>query len=74
MTPRTFASYSPRELQLRIEGYRRVDDRALYHVATLASWVLNAIGSRATQEKLIGDAGATVLPPLPPLPIGKDDD
>jgi len=74
MSPRTFASYSPRELQLRIEGYRRQDDRARHLVATLAAWVLSAIGSRATPEKLVGDAGMTALPPLPPLPAGKEDD
>ena len=73
LTPAEFASFSPRELQWRIEGYKRRDDRARYHVATLAAWVLGSLAGKAlTADKLIGPTGSSALP-TPPVPKDEDD-
>ena len=75
MTPAAFASFTPRELQWRIDGYCRRDDRAFFFVAQLAAWVLSSLGARETAESLIGARGQTSLPPVPPhWRLDQDDD
>lgn len=54
MSAAEFEAATPREVQWRIDAFETRGDEEWERTATLAAWVLNAIGTKVSANKLLG--------------------